>query len=112
MVQADVSEIPDRLAGWGVAGVLSLTAIFCFWPSRPADQLRRGTAAAIEKLAELLEAMGAVARTGRAAGQWRRKRPGELSMEAYDATVAAATASVAIPHRRAGSAPAPRRSAG
>ena len=41
MVQADASAIPDRLAGWGVAGALSLVAIFGLWPSRPPDQLRR-----------------------------------------------------------------------
>jgi hypothetical protein len=102
MVQADVGEIPDRLAGWGVAAVLSLTAIFCLWPSRPPDQLRRVTAAAIEKLAELLEAMGAVSRIGERPSQVEEERLGELSMEAYDATVGARNAFVAIPHRPSG----------
>jgi hypothetical protein len=102
MVQADVGEIPDRLAGWGVAGVLSLIAIFCLWPSRPPDQLRRVTAAAIEKLAELLEAMGAVSRTGDRPSTPEEERLGELSMEAYDATVGARNAFVAIPHRPSG----------
>jgi uncharacterized membrane protein YccC len=102
MVQADIGELPDRLAGWGVAGVLSLTAIFCLWPSRPPDQLRRATAAAIEKLAELLEAMGAVSRTGERPSQVEEERLGELSMQAYDATVAARNAFVAIPHRPSG----------
>jgi uncharacterized membrane protein YccC len=102
MVQADVGEIPDRLAGWGVAGVLSLIAVFCLWPSRPPDQLRRATAAAIEKLAELLEAMGAVARTGERPTRLEEERLGELSMQAYDATVAARNAFVAFPHRPSG----------
>src|SRR5882757_1314136 len=102
MVQADVGEIPDRLAGWGVAGVLSMTAIFCLWPSRPPDQLRRGTAATIEKLAELLEAMGAVSRTGERPARLEEEQLGQLSMEAYDATVGARNAFVAIPHRPSG----------
>jgi uncharacterized membrane protein YccC len=102
MVQADVGELPDRLAGWGLAGGLSLIAIFCLWPSRPPDQLRRVTAAAIEKLAELLEAMGAVSRTGERPSQVEEERLGELSMQAYDATVAARNAFVAIPHRPSG----------
>jgi uncharacterized membrane protein YccC len=102
MVQADVGELPDRLAGWGVAGALSLTAIFCLWPSRPPDQLRRGTAAAIDKLAELLEAMGAVSRTGERPSTPEEERLGQLSMEAYDATVGARNAFVAIPHRPSG----------
>ncbi len=102
MVQADVGELPDRLAGWGVAGALSLTAIFCLWPGRPPDQLRRGTAAAIDKLAELLEAMGAVSRTGERPSAVEEERLGQLSMEAYDATVGARNAFVAIPHRPSG----------
>jgi uncharacterized membrane protein YccC len=102
MVQADGGELPDRLAGWGVAGVLSLTAIFCLWPSRPPDQLRRVTATAIEKLAELLEAMGMVARPGERPSRLEEERLGELSMEAYDATVGARNAFVAIPHRPSG----------
>ena len=102
MVQADVGELPDRLAGWGLAGGLSLIAILCLWPSRPPDQLRRVTAAAIEKLAALLEAMGAVSRTGDRPSQVEEERLGELSMQAYDATVAARNAFVAIPHRPSG----------
>jgi uncharacterized membrane protein YgaE (UPF0421/DUF939 family) len=102
MVQADASEIPHRLAGWGVAGLFSLTAIFGLWPSRPPDQLRRATATAIEKLAELLEAMSAVARTGERPSQVEEERLGELSMAAYEATVAARNAFVAIPHRPSG----------
>jgi uncharacterized membrane protein YccC len=102
MVQVDAGEIPDRLAGWGVAGALSLIAIFGLWPSRPPDQLRRATAAAIEKLAELLEAMGAVAHTGGRSSRLEEDRLGELSMEAYEGTVAARNAFVAIPHRPSG----------
>jgi hypothetical protein len=102
MVEADFGELPDRLAGWGVAGVLSLTAIFFLWPSRPPDQLRRATAAAIEALADLLEAMGVVGRPGTRPTQLEEERLGELSMGAYDSVVAARNAFVAIPHRPSG----------
>ncbi|HEX3737772.1 MAG TPA: FUSC family protein [Solirubrobacterales bacterium] len=102
MVQADAGEIPARLAGWGVAALLSLIAIFGLWPGRPPDQLRRATAAAVEALAALLEAMGAVARPGERPSELEEERLAELSADAYDATVAARNAFVAIPHRPSG----------
>jgi len=71
MVPAEFGEIPDRLAGWGVAGLFSIAAVFCLWPGRPPDRLRRGTAAAIEKLAELMEAMAAARAAGTADGEPR-----------------------------------------
>jgi uncharacterized membrane protein YccC len=101
MVQAEFSEIPHRLAGWGVAGLFSITAIFCLWPGRPPDQLRRGAAGAIEKLAELLEAMA----TARAAGtpsDAEEERVARCSADAYDAVVATRSAFVSLPHRPSG----------
>jgi uncharacterized membrane protein YccC len=102
MVQADVGDLPDRLAGWGVAGVLSLIAIFGLWPGRPPDQLRRTTAAAVESLAELLEAVAKAAHTGGRPSELEEERLAELSVAAYDATVSARNAFVAIPHRPSG----------
>ncbi|HEX4307874.1 MAG TPA: FUSC family protein [Solirubrobacterales bacterium] len=101
MVQADAGEIPDRLAGWGVAGLFSLIAIFGLWPNRPPDQLRRGGAAALDKLAALLEGMGAtlsheLATTG------EEERLAQRSAEAYEAVVAARNAFVSLPHRPSG----------
>jgi len=101
MVQADAGEIPERLAGWGVAGVLSMIAIFGLWPSRPPDRLRRGGAAALDKLATLLEGMGATL-APELATKAEEQRLAERSAEAYEAVVAARNAFVALPHRPSG----------
>jgi uncharacterized membrane protein YccC len=101
MVQADPGEIPARLAGWGTAGALSIVAIFCLWPTRPPDQLRRGTAAAIDALAALLEAT-ASAHSGGPPSEAEEERLGELAMDAYEATVAARNGFVSLPHRPSG----------
>jgi uncharacterized membrane protein YccC len=101
MVQADPSEIPDRLAGWGVAALFSLIAIFGLWPSRPPDQLRRGGAAALDALAALLEGMAAMLTPGLASDA-EEERLGQLSADAYDKVVAARNAFVSLPHRPSG----------
>lgn len=101
MVQADPGEIPARLAGWGVAGLFSIAAIFALWPGRPPDQLRRGTATAIEALAAQLEAMAAARAAGPPSAADGERLAG-LSLAAYEATVAARNAFVAIPHRPSG----------
>jgi uncharacterized membrane protein YccC len=101
MVQADPGEIPDRLAGWGVAGLLSLVAIFGLWPNRPPDQLRRGGAAALDKLAALLEGMGATLSVELATKE-EDERLAQRSAEAYEAVVAARNAFVSLPHRPSG----------
>jgi uncharacterized membrane protein YccC len=101
MVQADPGEIPDRLAGWGVAGLFSLIAIFGLWPARPPDQLRRGGAAALDKLAALLEGMGATL-SHELATKEEEERLAQRSAEAYEAVVAARNAFVALPHRPSG----------
>ena len=102
MVQADASEIPYRLAGWGVAGALSLIAIFFLWPSRPPDQLRRGGAAALDALAALLEGMASALRAAGDGAAADEERIGELSADAYEAVVAARNAYVSLPHRPSG----------
>jgi uncharacterized membrane protein YccC len=101
MVQADVSEIPDRLAGWGLAGLLSMIAIFGLWPARPPDQLRRKGAAALDALAALLEAMGRARPAGEASDE-EEERLGRLSAEAYEAVMGARNAFVSLPHRPSG----------
>mgnify|MGYP006197507653 CR=1 FL=1 len=35
MVPADASQIPDRLAGWGIAAALATAAVLLVWPQRP-----------------------------------------------------------------------------
>ncbi|HTR74232.1 MAG TPA: FUSC family protein [Solirubrobacterales bacterium] len=101
MVPAPAAEIPDRLAGWGIAGLFSLIAIFGLWPGRPPDHLRHTAATALDKLAAVLEAMGATL-TGGLAGEGEAERVARLSVEAYDAVVAARSAFVALPHRPSG----------
>ncbi|MFT3866454.1 MAG: FUSC family protein [Solirubrobacterales bacterium] len=110
MVQADAGEIPLRLAGWGVAGLLSLIAIFGLWPTRPPDQLRRKGAAALDALAALLEATAAARGRGGGAGPSadgpggtaNEELLGEFSAAAYEAVVVARNAFVSLPHRPSG----------
>ncbi|MBN9623568.1 MAG: FUSC family protein [Actinobacteria bacterium] len=102
MVPADLGELPDRLAGWGLAGLFSLAAIFLLWPSRPPDRVRRGVAVAVEALAALLEAMGTAARAGGRPTALEEERLGELSEAAYETNAKARNAFVAIPHRPSG----------
>jgi uncharacterized membrane protein YccC len=101
MVQADPGEIPARIAGWGVAGLFSLIAIFGLWPGRPPDGLRRGGAAALDALAALLEAM-ATSRAPGPADDAEEERLAMRSAEAYDAVVAARNTFVSLPHRPSG----------
>ncbi|MGX7677725.1 FUSC family protein [Jatrophihabitans sp. DSM 45814] len=50
------SSIPDRLAGWGLAGAASIIAIAVLWPAPTRDPLRRSATAACRSLATLLRA--------------------------------------------------------
>ncbi|MFE2822372.1 FUSC family protein [Streptomyces sp. NPDC059271] len=51
-----VDAIPDRLAGWGLAGAASLLAIRFLWPSPVREPLRTATASACGALAAQLRA--------------------------------------------------------
>jgi uncharacterized membrane protein YccC len=53
---APVSAIPDRLAGWGLAGAVSVLAVALLWPSPPRDALRGPLATAGRALAGHLHA--------------------------------------------------------
>jgi uncharacterized membrane protein YccC len=101
MVEANASEIPDRLAGWGLAALFSLIAIFTIWPTRPPDGLRRGGAAALDGLADLLDGMASTLTVG-LAGEKEEERLGALSAVAYEKVVAARNAFVSLPHRPSG----------
>lgn len=101
MVEANASEIPDRLAGWGLAALFSLIAIFTIWPTRPPDGLRRGGAAALDALAALLDGMASTLAVG-LAGEKEEERLGALSAEAYEKVMAARNAFVSLPHRPSG----------
>ena len=53
---APMSAIPDRLAGWGMAGVVALVATAFLWPAPARDRLRGAAAAACRALAARLRA--------------------------------------------------------
>jgi len=56
MVPAPAAAIPDRLAGWGLAGALCIPATLLLWPARPRDAIRHGAAEALRSLATLVQA--------------------------------------------------------
>jgi uncharacterized membrane protein YccC len=53
---APPSALPDRLAGWGMAGGVALVAIALLWPAPARDRLRGAAAAACRALATRLRA--------------------------------------------------------
>ena len=56
MVPADAAAIGPRVAGWGLAALLSVSALLLLWPRRPQSAVREATGDAAEALAELAEA--------------------------------------------------------
>ncbi len=55
MVPADVAQIPDRIAGWGIAAALATAAVLLVWPQRPRSVVRGAAARAARALAALIE---------------------------------------------------------
>ena len=53
---APASAVPDRLAGWGMAGGVALVATALLWPAPARDRLRGAAAAACRALAARLRA--------------------------------------------------------
>jgi uncharacterized membrane protein YccC len=51
-----VSSIPDRLAGWGLAGGAAVIAIVCLWPAPKRSPLRAATSPACRAIAARLRA--------------------------------------------------------
>jgi uncharacterized membrane protein YccC len=73
-IPAPFSEVPARLAGWGLAAAAGIAAHFLLWPARPRAGLRREASTAAVALAELLETelardSEAVASRAQAAGE-------------------------------------------
>src|SRR5438874_12601714 len=54
-VSAPFSEVPARLAGWGLAAAAALCAQMLLWPSRPRATLRGDAARACDAPADLAE---------------------------------------------------------
>jgi uncharacterized membrane protein YccC len=62
---APASAVPDRLAGWGMAGGAALVATAFLWPAPARDRLRGAAAAASRALAARLRALVAYLLSGR-----------------------------------------------
>jgi uncharacterized membrane protein YccC len=56
MVPADIDQLPMRLAGWGLAGGMSIGALLLLWPHRPRGAMRRTAACAAQALAQAIQA--------------------------------------------------------
>ncbi len=55
MVPIDAGAIPSRLAGWGLAGALSIPMTLLLWPERPRGAVRRQAGQAVRALAALTQ---------------------------------------------------------
>ncbi len=99
MVPAGPQAIPTRLAGWGLAGLLSLAAVFLLWPARPRSKVRRGAAQAARALAEVVRvrATGGDAAEDRASAHEavRSLRRGLTSMQHLPSGTGGRTAALA-----------------
>jgi hypothetical protein len=86
---APASQIPDRLAGWGLAGGASLIAVSLLWPAPARGPLRAAASVAIRALAARLRSEVAYAMSG-----WH-----ESFADDHDRAVAQANEAVAALHR-------------
>ncbi len=94
------SSIPDRLAGWGIASVLSLLAISLLWPAPARDPVRSSAIAACRALAQRLRAEIEFVLAGRPASGEAAYRE---ALAASDAAVEAVqTGFFATPYRPTG----------
>jgi uncharacterized membrane protein YccC len=89
-----LSSLPDRLAGWVLAGVVSMAAISLLWPAPTREPLRTATAQACALLARRLRAEVDCVREG--------FDPETLAKEASDAVAALRTSFFSTPHRPTG----------
>jgi hypothetical protein len=100
MVPADTGVLPMRLAGWGLAGALSISATLLLWPQRPRGALRADAARAARALAALVQAQTA-ADPADPADQVAIARTGE---DAREATAAVRRRFLGLQHRPSGTA--------
>ena len=92
--------IPDRLAGWGMAGAASLAAIRFLWPSPVREPLRGSTAAACGALARQLRAEADCVLRGFGAAD--RRTLGTVVDEAKGAVTSLRDTFFATPYRPTG----------
>ncbi|MGW1531211.1 FUSC family protein [Streptomyces aureus] len=100
------AAIPDRLAGWGLAGVTSLLAVRLLWPTPVREPLRDATANACRALALQLRAEADCVLRG--LGTAERTALGTIADEANDAVTALREAYFATPYRPTGLATSTR----
>jgi uncharacterized membrane protein YccC len=100
-----VSSIPDRLAGWLLAGAVSLLAITLLWPAPARDPLRRPLVRACTALAARLRAEAGFARAANGTGDpadAARAELGSATAEADAAVSGLRTSFFATPYRPTG----------
>ena len=97
---APASAVPDRLAGWGMAGGVALAATALLWPTPARDRLRGAAAAACRALAARLRAGVAYLLSGMD-GQFALDRD-HAAAQADQAVEALRSAFLATPYRPTG----------
>jgi uncharacterized membrane protein YccC len=97
---APASAVPERLAGWGMAGGVALVAIALLWPAPARDRLRGAAAAACRALAVRLRAGIAYLLSGMDE-QFTRERDHAVA-QADQAVEALRSAFLATPYRPTG----------
>ncbi len=95
-----VGSLPDRLAGWLLAGATSVVAIGVLWPTPTRDPLRLATARACELLARRLRAEVDCVRGD--FGADRREALAELTTEADEAVTELRRSFFGTPYRPTG----------
>jgi uncharacterized membrane protein YccC len=104
-IAAPVAQVPDRVAGWGMAGAASLLAIAFLWPAPAGDRLRQAATAACRAIAARLRADAVDLLEHR--GETRAQR--EHAVERADVAAAALSRTfLATPYRPTGLSSAAR----
>jgi len=98
-VAAPASQIPDRVAGWAMAGAASLVAITVLWPAPGVDRLRVAATAACRAIAARLRADSAWVLEG---GDERRADREAAIAESERASAALSRTFFATPYRPTG----------
>ena len=97
---APASAVPDRLAGWGMAGGAALIATALLWPAPARDRLRGAAAAACRALAARLRAGAAYLLSGM--GEQFALDRDQAAAQADQAVEALRSAFLATPYRPTG----------
>lgn len=104
-IAAPASQIPDRLAGWGLAGAASVIAITVLWPAPVGNPLRAAASSATRALARRLRAD---ARQLLVDDEPARAEKDEATREAAGAVASLDRLFLATPYRPAGLSSAAR----